>query len=208
MIRSAWIAAAIVALSPLSFAFPYDDGLSNLSAYQTIDGVESRTSGTVRTYNIPIKSWPDELKISILGGDGGRAQGTTVFEDQAADGGGGALVSGKFKIHETDANCLRPGGEIRFVVGSKGESRTQSQAAAGGGGGGTAVLYRAPSKGAQWEILAVAGGGGGGAADTDVASTYGREGGNGTTTTAGGDGWGHDNGGVKGGAGGREIKGT
>lgn len=207
-LRSLSIAVAVAAISPLAVAFPYDDSLDNLIPYQTIEGVESRTSGTVRTYNIADTSWPDELRISILGGDGGRAHGTTVFEDQAADGGGGALVSGKFKIHPSDANALRPGGEIRFIVGSKGTDRTQSQAAVGGGGGGTAVLYRAPTEGAQWEILAVAGGGGGGAADTDVTSTYAREGGNGTTTTAGGDGRGHDNGGVKGGAGGREIKGT
>lgn len=73
---------------------------------------------------------------------------------------------------------LRPGRPIRFIVGERGEHRSDLRDfgdAAGGGGGGTAVVYRAADSGGDtqsgrngWEIMAVAGGGGGASSASEI----------------------------------------
>ena len=196
------------ALSSSVLAGPYDDALDNLPSSQTLSGQDSRTAGTVMTYNIPTSDWPETLDLNtVRGGDGGRARAyAQIGSNQTGDGGGGALITAQFQIDPTATGALRPGGVIRFIVGNQGESNSTDDSSAAGGGGGTAVLYRAPEDAATWEILVVAGGGGGGASSTRISDTFGQDGRDASITVDGSDGKGQGNangrdGGIDGGAG-------
>lgn len=192
------------ALITTALAYPYDNTLSSLPESGSLIGTGARASGTVETYNIPLTDWPDEIAITMQGGDGGRAKANaSAGSDKTADGGGGLLQTCTFPIHPTNANSLRPGGEIRFVIGNQGSDKTRNDTSGAGGGGGTAVLYRAPEVDADWTILAVAGGGGGGAASALAVDTYSHDGKNANATTSGDDGGGSagGSGGTNGGAG-------
>ena len=156
----------------------------------TLTGFQSRTSGNVQTFKIPISGYPSELKVTLRGGDGGFAQsgGPSNRANQASKGGGGILGEAKFTIHPTNAGALRPGGEIRLIPGSKGFDRQSNlyARAAGGGGGGSAILYSGPLPTDDWKPLMIAGGGGGGYASTVTgARVSGRHGGNGQASENG-----------------------
>jgi len=116
-------------------AYPFDTSLADLPETYSITGIETRTNGTVENYNIPVSDWPDEISFSIIrGGDGGRAKANAdIGQDVSAEGGGGALIVASFEIHPTDADALRPGGEVRFVLGSKADDHTRSDSSAAGG---------------------------------------------------------------------------
>lgn len=177
----------VMGASPV-LAHPFDDTLDDLPEVMFLVGDGERASGVVETYNIPVTDWPDQLQITLVGADGGRGKATTTAgADREGEGGGGASITGVFAVDPDDADSLRPGGELRFIVGNKGGSNSRSQVAGGGGGGGTGVIYRAPTEGAEWEILLVAGGGGGGVASTRVADTFGKDGGDANTETFGDD---------------------
>lgn len=200
--------ATIVALPAAVLANAYDSSLSDLPWSEVLQGQDSRTEGTVVTYNIPTSDWPAVLKLnSVRGGDGGRARAfPQLGANRIGNGGGGALLSAQFQIDPTAPNALRPGGSLRFIVGNKGEDRSRLDVASSGGGGGSAVLYRAPEEDAGWEILVVAGGGGGGVACTLVSDTFEQDGRDASTSVDGssgkqlGGGTGRD-GGINGGAG-------
>ncbi|GAA5495912.1 hypothetical protein Rhal01_02093 [Rubritalea halochordaticola] len=185
-------ATALAITSVIALADSYNNNQSDIPETYDVTGITTRTDGTVETYNIPIENWPDKIQFtSIRGGDGGRAKATaTVGSDKSAEGGGGAKIIAEFLIHPTASNCLRPGGQLRFIIGSRGENKTRGNAAGSGGGGGTGVLYKAPTDGADWEILAIAGGGGGGAASTVYNDTFDADGKNANNTTDGDDGGG------------------
>ncbi len=186
-----------------AWSYPYDDSLEDLPASAEQHGYESRTEGVVNTYNIPVSNYPPVVQFnSIRGGRGGNAKvSPDVGQDFESWGGKGANVTAEFVIDPYADEALRPGGELRFILGSKGERRFRNDAAGGGGGGGTAVLYRPPEEGAEWIILAVAGGGGG-AGGAAIPSDYSRDGYDAETGTAGGDGRSHsDSGGTNGGSG-------
>lgn len=123
-----------------------------------------------------------DITFFLEGGDGGKADrsGTT------GRSGDGAQVSVKFPIGK-GVNALRPGGLVRFVVGSRGQNAGGGSTAGGaGGGGGTAILYKDPAVNHSggsvptlnlsnsinygWTLLAVAGGGGGGYVDANGKS--------------------------------------
>ncbi|MEM7790344.1 MAG: hypothetical protein AAF546_02990, partial [Verrucomicrobiota bacterium] len=159
-------------------AYPYDDTLNVLPQNGSSDGTYTRTDGTVEDYRIPIVDWPSVIDFSIIrGGDGGRAKAiATAGEDLEGKGGGGALLSAQFEVDPYADDALRPGGKIRFVIGSRGQNKTRNHSAGSGGGGGTAILYLAPVEGAEWEMLAVAGGGGGAAASTIFNDTFSHDG--------------------------------
>ncbi len=177
----------VMGASPV-LAHPFDATLDDLPEGFALFGDSQRASGVIETYNIPVTGWPDQLSISAVGGDGGRAKATTTAgADQSGTGGGGASLVTSFAVDPDDADALRPGGEIRFIIGNSGGTNNRSQQAGGGGGGATGVLYRAPVDGADWEILLVAGGGGGAAASTKVADTFGRDGGNANADSSGDD---------------------
>ncbi|MGJ8639191.1 MAG: hypothetical protein ACSHYA_07330 [Opitutaceae bacterium] len=188
---------------PLS-SFALNSDLEILPNELTLEGTDSQSSGTVETYTIPYEDYPDTINIDMYGGDGGRAKAQTDGgADQAADGGGGLRTLVTLKVHPTDADSLRPGGELHFVIGNRGEYNTGTQACASGGGGGTGLLYRSPESGSGWVLLAVSGGGGGGAASTQIVNTYTRDGYNASDTTSGvdgNDGGGGGNNGNKGGS--------
>ncbi len=192
-IGSFLVAAASLAGAISADAYPYDDSLDDLPLFLSLVGAETRTNGTVATYNIPTDPYPSSITFtSIKGGNGGGAKASPdVGQDLEADGGMGALVRATFNIDPTASSALRPGGELRFVVGSKGERRFLGDAASGGGGGGTAVLYRGPQENSSWVILAVAGGGGGAAVRTIALSDYNRDGRDAETGTSGEDGYGY-----------------
>ena len=192
----------LILASSLAYSFPYDDSLDDLESGIVLQGIDSRTEGTVVTYNIPTSDWPDLITLNVRGGDGGRAKATAdIGSDKSANGGGGAYVSADFLVglDGSNPNYLKPGGQLRFIVGNKGEDRTRTEASAGGGGGGSAVLYLAPENGAAWEILVVAGGGGGGAAGTSVTDTFSQSGADASTTVDGTDGKGQGTTGREGG---------
>lgn len=169
-------------------AYTYDNTLPDVSG-ASLDGFTTRGNGADSTYIIPAIAWPDSITFTARGGDGGKAyaNGDTLFSsDKSADGGGGAVIQATFPVDLHDENALMPGGEIRFVAGSKGDGLTKSRIAAGGGGGASGVLYRAPVDGADWELLLIAGGGGGASACADVDDgTFESNGGNANTGTAG-----------------------
>lgn len=169
----------------VSWAYVYDSSVEDLTT-GTTSGVETRTDGTVVEYNIPIQNWPDSLTLKLQGGDGGRAKAeAAIGQDQAADGGGGAVIDIEFAVSTSAEDALKPGGKLRFIAGSRGESKTRSDVAGGGGGGGTGVLYLAPVDGSDWELLAIAGGGGGAAASSAAADTFAKEGRNANADTSG-----------------------
>ncbi|SHK42275.1 Cadherin domain-containing protein [Rubritalea squalenifaciens DSM 18772] len=185
-------ATALAITGVIAFAESYNNNQSDIPETYDVTGITTRTNGTVETYNIPIENWPNKINFtSIRGGDGGRAKATaTVGSDKSAEGGGGAKIIAEFYIHPTEPGCLRPGGQLRFIIGSRGENKTRGNAAGSGGGGGTGVLYKAPTDDAEWEILAIAGGGGGGAASTVYSDTFSSDGKNANDTTDGDDGGG------------------
>ena len=181
-----WLAAVGVMVLPAS---ALDPSLEILASGLELNGTGGQSSGTVETYTIPYEDFPDSITIDMYGGDGGRAKANTdVGADQQADGGGGLRTNANFKVHPSNENSLRPGGELLFVIGNRGDYETSNQASASGGGGGTGLLYRGPEPGSGWELLAVSGGGGGGVASTQIVNTYEREGGNASATTRGEDG--------------------
>ncbi|MFC4994088.1 immunoglobulin-like domain-containing protein [Rubritalea tangerina] len=184
------------------WAYPYDDSLSDISDDLELIATQSRTTGNDITYNIPISGWPTRINFYGQGGDGGSAHASTsIGDDKRATGGGGASVLASFDVNTSRANTLRPGGQIRILTGSRGQSQSnKSNVASGGGGGATGVLYRAPEEGAQWELLFIAGGGGGACASTAISQTYSTNGKNANTDTSGDD-VGNISGGSDGGAG-------
>ncbi len=137
-----------------------------------------------------------DITFFLEGGDGGKAErGNTTGRS-----GDGAQVSVRFPLGR-GANALRPGGLIRFVVGSRGQNTGGGSTNGGaGGGGGTAILYKDPgvansggsvptlnlsnSINYGWTLLAVAGGGGGGYVDASNRSN-GRPGQSGTAGSDG-----------------------
>ena len=161
-----WVLTSIVfSSSALAEDLPGVEG-----EIQTVDAISpfwsSRLGGTVLTYDIPTVDWPEWIDFSeVRGGDGGDVVKTGqggVRTDNIGYGGGGAKMGAKFEIGEA-GNRLRPGGQLRFIVGNSGGdfldgSPTDNGA---GGGGGSAVLYKGPSD-SQFVPLVVAGGGGGG----------------------------------------------
>jgi len=180
------------------FAFPYDDDLVDVPDSVMLNGVLTQANGTAKICNIPIKNWPDSIQVNLQGGDGGSATGLAWGSaNQTARGGGGAVIAGSFPVDPTEANALRPGGELRLIVGSAGGRQSILDLAAGSGGGGTGLLYRAPVDGAEWVPLLIAGGGGGGAVSSLFVSTWVNHGNNANTTT-GGDSVGDSNGGSDG----------
>lgn len=191
---------SLAALALPVSAYPYNDTLPDAAGSGQLDGTDSRTVGVVQTYNIPITDWPDLIDFRAIGGDGGRARATSTFQGtETGDGGGGAQIIATFHIHPDEENALRPGGELRMIVGNRGSNETRSSVAGGGGGGSTAVLYRPPVDGATWGILIAAGGGGGGYADIPDASGDGKNAETETSGSSGGGGSG--SGGIDGGAG-------
>ncbi|SHJ14948.1 hypothetical protein SAMN02745181_1306 [Rubritalea squalenifaciens DSM 18772] len=171
-------------------AFPFDSSQDDLPSNVAVTGAGSRTEGVVETYNIPITDWPDRITLTVQGADGGRAKATNNdTPDKSGAGGGGAHFQVSFNIDPADEGALRPGGQLRFIPGSKGETQNKSEIAAGGGGGGSGVFYRAPLENAQWEPLIIAGGGGGAAAVTKVgaSSNFGKDGGNANLEISGDD---------------------
>lgn len=181
-----------------SFAFDAaNDGLPAPSdGVVTFNGTSQRTYGIVKTYNIPLTNYPSTLEVNLRGGDGGYAQSGRPANptNKASKGGGGILGIAQFSIHPSDAGALRPGGEIRLIVGNKGYNRQSGiyAHAASGGGGGSGLLYRGPLDSDDWQPLIIAGGGGGAYASTvtgKVASN--RNGGNGQSTEAGQNGFGN-----------------
>ena len=196
------LAASFLLSAPAALAYPYVSSQPSISSNPLVSGIQTRTSGTDTIYNIPITNWPDQIAIMARGGDGGRAKATAaVGSDKTGEGGGGAQLGATFTIDPTSASALKPGGELRFVVGSRGYSQTKADIASGGGGGGTGVFYRAPESGAEWELLMLAGGGGGGCAGTAVLQVFAKDGKNANTTTNGDDAGSAVPGGTNGGAG-------
>ncbi|WOO41777.1 hypothetical protein [Rubellicoccus peritrichatus] len=185
--KSVLAALVLVLTGDLLVAYPYDDTQEVLPTYYDVTGITTRENGTVHTYGIPITNWPPRIDFLIIrGGDGGRAKAiATAGKDKTASGGGGALLSAEFAVDPYDENALRPGGQIQIIIGSQGLDKTRNHTAASGGGGATAILYRAPVDGAEWEMLAVAGGGGGGAASGDILGTFANNGRNANTTEDG-----------------------
>ena len=177
--------ALSLVLASQAKAFPYRSDLFDLPNSFGITGQRTQhvDFGTRVDFNIPIEDWPDSIEFSkVRGGDGGRARALAdVGDDKSIQGGGGAELGFNVSIHPTAKGSLKPGGEIRLVIGSVGFPSVKTENAAGGGGGGTAVLYRAPIDGADWEFLAVAGGGGGAVASTSFANEFKQEGRNANT---------------------------
>ena len=186
-----WISSSSFAIDPANDSIPApSDGVV------TFNGTSQLTSGIVETYNIPITGYPSTLEVNLRGGDGGYAQSGRPANptNKASKGGGGILGIAQFSIHPSDAGALRPGGEIRLIVGNKGYNRQSGiyAHAASGGGGGSGLLYRGPLDSDVWQPLIIAGGGGGAYASTvtgKVASN--RNGGNGQSTEAGQNGFGN-----------------
>ncbi|GAA5494996.1 hypothetical protein Rhal01_01165 [Rubritalea halochordaticola] len=182
---------ATLFLSQVASAHPYDDSLPTVPNNVTSSGSVGRGAVTDLTYNIPISGWPETIHLTIKGGDGGSAKAeATIGSDQTALGGGGARLTATFAVDRTATDALRPGGELRVVVGNSGETKVGNPMAGGGGGGATGILYRAPFEGADWELLMLAGGGGGAAASTHFVNTF-SSAGSGARTTTNGDRMGH-----------------
>lgn len=114
--------------------------------------------GQKQDFTIPTTVPQNAVYFALRGGDGGHAKAGSNCK---SEGGDGASVNVTFFVGN-NANQLKPGGKIRFIVGKHGkdEDRGPSAFADGGGGGGTAILYQ-PTQNDDWIILAVAGGGGG-----------------------------------------------
>lgn len=205
MKRPSFLSLQLAAISALILpvaAYPYDSSLTDTPDTGQLDGTDSRDTGVVVTYNIPVTNWPDKIDFRAIGGDGGRGRATSsVLSTRNGDGGGGAQIIATFYIDPDDADALRPGGELRMIVGNRGSNETRDGAAGGGGGGSTAVLYRAPVDGADWERLIVSGGGGGGIASTAAVQGFAIDGKNAETGTSGSGGGGASDGGTNGGAG-------
>lgn len=179
----ALLAASFLLTAPTTWAHPFDSSKEDLPAFFYISGVQERTEGTDVTYNIPVDSWPDSITIVARGGDGG---GAVIDSGKTAQGGGGAQLRATFAIHPGNTSALRPGGELRFVVGGRGHGRSDEGNLASGGGG-TGVFYRAPEEGAAWELLMLAGGGGGACVSTVATQAFASDGKNANTITAGDD---------------------
>ncbi|MEM7310766.1 MAG: hypothetical protein AAF682_29095 [Planctomycetota bacterium] len=109
-------------------------------------------SGTDEVYWIPDEFPPGAIDLYVRGGQGGDATSLSC----SSDGGKGAEIWATFEVGNGSSK-LKPGGQLRFVVGEAGEDK---YVGAAGGGGGSAVLYRS-STSSSWELLMVAGGGGG-----------------------------------------------
>ena len=148
------------------------------------NGNGSRTTGIVNTYNIPLTNHPQTIHSIVRGGNGGNADaGPTFNRDRfQGKGGGGTLATATFSISSTAANSLRPGGEIRIIVGNRGAHMQGPPAGtqvAAGGGGGSGVLYKGPEVNADWMPLIIAGGGGGGLVNSFSTGVLRIDGGNG-----------------------------
>lgn len=116
------------------------------------------SGGQKQDFTIPTTVSHNAVYFALRGGDGGHGKAGSNCK---SEGGDGATVNVTFFVGD-NANQLKPGGKIRFIVGKHGKDRDRgpSTYADGGGGGGTAVLYQ-PTPSDNWIILAVAGGGGG-----------------------------------------------
>ena len=111
------------------------------------------------------------LMFKARGGDGGSRSVHNIVtgnDDTKAKGGEGAMIQGMFKIG-TGTGELKPGTNIRFVIGQAGPTRVSGASEGASSGGGTGVIYEAPGERGgyyyPWEMLLVAGGGGGAYAD-------------------------------------------
>lgn len=148
------------------------------------------------------------LYLQARGGDGGFRSVKNIAtknEVTKAKGGQGAAISGWFKIG-TEKNELKPGSNIRLVIGRAGESaRNKGANVSSGGGGGTGILYERPEVKQSdnfyypWKMLLVAGGGGGAQADCCAVHNDGKpgeigeDGGMGEFGLQGRDGWANSN---------------
>ena len=158
----------IAFFATVTIAPAFDPDNPDLPAAEALfNGNGSRTSGIVKTYNIPLTNFPETIHFSVRGADGGNADaGPAGNRDKfQGKGGGGALANATFSISSTAVNALRPGGEIRIIVGNKGAHKQGAiggTVVAAGGGGGSGVLYKGPEVNADWIPLMIAGAGGGG----------------------------------------------
>lgn len=112
-------------------------------------------------FYVPDISGTKYLEFLIEGADGGKKQvkeswGSTRF---IVKGGSGATIRAVFEIG-TGAKQIPPRSIVRFIIGSKGRTRTGQSTSGCAGGGGSAVLFRKYGE-PEWYLLAVAGGGGG-----------------------------------------------
>jgi regulation of enolase protein 1 (concanavalin A-like superfamily) len=199
-----------LSLITLIFSSQYSHAQTELVADGAI--YEIGYSGSYVDYLIPSDLGEDtyEIKLNLLGGDGG---GAKVSGSCRARGGDGAYVTATFEIG-TGANQLKPGGTIRFIVGQGGSTGNNSGGTAGDGGGGTGVIYTSNANPAglsnipstdlgdaasKWVILGVAGGGSGGLRNKVLGiCAEALHGQGGRSSTGGGNGSGGGNGGNNG----------
>ena len=139
-----------------------------------------------------IPNGPSYIELNVRGAEGGRAH----TNECNALGGSPAMTTANFEVG-SGSGQLKPGGEIRFIIGERGGDDNAGRDVAGGGGGGSAVLYKKPSDD-DWNdatLLMAAGGGGGGFAFQSVWSCDVQDhGGDARTGTGGGDGGGDSGG--------------
>jgi len=169
----------------------FEPGNSDLPVGLTeFNGTGARTTGTVESFNIPLIDYPETIHFEVRGADGGAAQAGPNSNKAKfkALGGGGATFTATFTIDPSASNGLRPGGEIRIIVGNKGADKQGGGGGtrvAAGGGGGSGVLYRGPEPNSEWEPLIIAGGGGGAAVNSYSTRVIKDKGDNGQIGTAG-----------------------
>lgn len=147
-------------------------------------------TGNYQDITIPASTQAKYLKLTAVGGDGGKKRAQSAVLRKAGKNvasGKGALVQATFKIG-TASNEITPGSTIRFIVGKAGQNREDGATSGAGGGGGTGIAYRAPN--GSWTLLMVAGGGGGSSSDCCTAFF---EGGPGKAYVRGNEGAGHTN---------------
>lgn len=153
-------------------------------------------SGNYVEYQIPSGTTARRIEFNLKGADGGEHNGCN------RKAGEGAVVRAVFPIG-TGTNELRPGGYVRVVVGTRGESYGGFGDGGAGGGGGTGIIYSAnntntaasnnfSNQSTRWIVLAVAGGGGGVSAGKSITGcsggSNGKGGNTGTSGTSGGGG--------------------
>ena len=185
---SRWAATALLSLLACVPAMGLEDLPGSEGAGATIHASGDRESGTVETYTIPDENWPLTIDFyEVRGGDGGVAKAGPKGDPDRykGKGGGGAVMGAVFEVG-TSGDKLRPGGQIRFIIGNKGEvfqGEPRGDRGSGGGGGGTGVLYR-ETEAHEWVPLIIAAGGAGGFVNSYVGGRR-DDGHNGRTETSG-----------------------
>ena len=171
--------AFILFIHPEANGQPSCDATGITSLADNESTVTINFSGTYEDYVIPSGTTKQRLYIKLRGGDGGRRKNPCT----TTKGGEGAKVEAIFNVGDGSGE-IPPGSVVRFIVGKRGISLTNSGVKGAGGGGGTAVLYREATS-CDWTILAVGGGGGGAASDGCLITSKGK-GGSSTTSGSGG----------------------